>query len=140
LDEEATVIMGEEKEEVLDIRLRLSEFLRTYRDRGGELKYVERIKEMVSLSSKSLVVDWTDLYLYDTRLAQELLNNPEEFLERASEAIRDAVRTIDYEYAETVDRFFLRIRGLGRAKRLRELRLCGSPDKLTTTNHKQVFP
>ncbi len=108
--------------EALDIKMKLSDFLRTYRDRSGELKYVERIKEMISLNSRSLVVDWTDLYLYDTRLAGELLNNPEVFLDQASEAIRDVVRTLDYEYAETAEKFFMRIRGLGKARKLRELR------------------
>ncbi len=109
-------------EEVLDVRERFYEFMRSFRDRHGNYKYRERVRQMITMGQRSLLVDYNDLYLFDTRLSRLLIEKPDEVLRQASEALRDIVQTEAPEYAEEIRRFYVRVRALPRTTPLRRLR------------------
>ncbi len=111
------------QEELVDPKLRFEEFLKTFQDRiTGEFKYRERIRRMVIARMKSLVIDFEDLYMYDSDLARNLVDQPDTMLEALSEAIRSLVAIENVEYAKSVDKFYPRIRGLSNVVRIRDLR------------------
>ncbi len=105
-----------------DPKDKFKEFLRTYKDRYGRLKYHERILSMINLAQKSLIIDWNDLYLYDSRLARLLINEPDRVLKMFKEAIYEIVQQENPTYAEEAQEFFPRIRNLPEVIPLRQLR------------------
>ncbi|MEM0320361.1 MAG: hypothetical protein QXS67_03000 [Candidatus Nezhaarchaeales archaeon] len=89
------------------------EFLKTFVDGKGNFKYEERIRQMIVSGSKSLVVDFDDLLLYSDKLAQGVVDRPREYLEFASIALYDVVKSVNRTYAEKVGRFYARFRRAG---------------------------
>ncbi|MEM1860342.1 MAG: Minichromosome maintenance protein MCM, partial [Metallosphaera sp.] len=59
-----------------DLGERLEEFIRTSRDRDGNLKYLQQINEILAFRKRSLVVDFNEIYQFDEKLATEIINNP----------------------------------------------------------------
>ncbi|ABM80752.1 minichromosome maintenance protein MCM [Hyperthermus butylicus] len=110
------------EEAVLDVKERFYEFIRTYRDRSGQYKYMNRIRQMITMGQKSLVVDYNDLYVFDTKLARLLIDHPDVVLRQAAEAVQDIVTSEAPEYAEGIERFRVRIRALPKTTPLRGLR------------------
>ncbi len=108
--------------EVIDVRERFYEFIRSFRDRNGSYKYRDRLRQMITMGQRSLLVDYNDLYLYDTRLARLLIERPDEVLRQAAEALRDLVQAEAPEYAEEAERFYVRVRALPKTVPLRQLR------------------
>ncbi len=108
-------------EEVVDVRERFYEFIRSFRDRNGNYKYRERLRQMITMGQRSLLVDYNDLYLFDTKLARLLVEKPYEVLRQASEALKDVVESESPEYVEG-KRFYVRIRALPKITPLRRLR------------------
>jgi replicative DNA helicase Mcm len=106
----------------LNVREKFYEFLRTFRDRSGTYKYRERVKHMITLGQRSLVVDYSDLYLFDSKLAQSFIDNPDESLSQAAEALREFVSTEDPAYAERVRKFVVRLRALPRVVPIRRVK------------------
>jgi len=100
----------------------LSEFLKSFKDRHGRLKYKERIKEMILLGKKSLVIDFEDLLEFNPAIADKLIREPDEVLKAFSDAIRNEVSIEDPKYAEEVESFIARIRGIPEKVRIRDLR------------------
>ncbi len=111
-----------EAEEIIDVRERFYEFLRSFRDRYGNYKYQERIKQMITMGQRGLIVDFNDIYIFDTRLAHAFINTPDVALRQASDALREAIVQENPEYAEQVQKFSVRIRGLPRTTPLRKIR------------------
>ena len=107
-------------EDVVDIRERFYEFLRTFRDKTGRYKYRERISQMITMGQKSLLIDYNDLYIFDTRLARLLVEQPDTVLRQASEALKEIVQIEDPNYDTT--RLRVRVRALPRTTPLRSLR------------------
>ncbi|MCX8165158.1 MAG: minichromosome maintenance protein MCM [Acidilobaceae archaeon] len=52
------------------------EFVNSFRDESGELKYKARLQRMVNFGMRSLVVEFGDLYRYDVGLAEALTQKP----------------------------------------------------------------
>ncbi len=100
---------------------KFKDFLRNYRDEAGRFKYLERIRRLINYSQTSLLIDYSDIYRYDTTLAEALVEDPDKVLREAGEAIREIVRVEDPEYAER-RRFTPRILGLYETVGIRELR------------------
>lgn len=98
------------------------EFLRTYRDRKGSLKYRERISTMVNLNQTSLMIDWNDLYLFEPKLALMVINEPEKAIAAAKDAIRELVQQENPSYAAQVEVFMPRFRNLPEVTPIRKLR------------------
>ncbi len=112
-----------EVEELSDPKLRFEEFLKTFQDRvTGRFKYRERIRRMIITGMKSLVIDFEDLYMYDSELARNLINQPDTMLTALSDAIRSLAEIEDPEYVKTVDKFYPRIKGLPNIVRIRDIR------------------
>jgi len=106
--------------DVIDVRDRFYDFLRSYKDRNGRYKYRERIRQMITMGQKSLVIDYNDLYLFDTKVARLLIERPDEVLHHATEALREIIEVEAPEYSS--QRLHVRIRALPYTLPLRRLR------------------
>ncbi|RLF15559.1 MAG: Minichromosome maintenance protein MCM [Thermoprotei archaeon] len=97
------------------------EFLRSFKDATGRVKYRERIRRMILLRQRSLIIDFPDLMAYDRSLATSLLESPSEYIPALDRAITEVVKLDDMEYASSVT-FHARLRALPETVPLRELR------------------
>ena len=61
---------------------------------------------------RSLLVDFHDLYTFDTDFAEKILSNPEDYIGYLESAALLKLRIRDPEYAEKVKRLHIRFRGL----------------------------
>ncbi|MCW4020559.1 MAG: minichromosome maintenance protein MCM [Candidatus Bathyarchaeota archaeon] len=75
-------------------------------------KYRQRISQMALSDATSLVLDFEDLLVADSQLAEGLLAAPEEYLEHGNNAAFNQLQIQDPEYAD-------KVRDLGVALRLR---------------------
>ncbi len=117
-----TLPLTEEEQPTLDVKASFYEFLRSYRSEDGTYKYRERIRQIPVLGLKSLIVDFNDLYRFNTRLARVFLDQPDIALPQASEAVRDLLEQEAPEALEVVPRITVRIRGLPYSTPIRRLR------------------
>jgi replicative DNA helicase Mcm len=85
-----------EELETVDPQEQFQEFFKTE-------KYRQRISQMAVAGKTSLVVDFEDLLTFDQRLAEELLEKPEEYLRYANNAAYQQLRIEDLEYAEKLE-------------------------------------
>ncbi|MEM0113974.1 MAG: hypothetical protein QW253_05205, partial [Metallosphaera sp.] len=60
----------------IDYGQRFEEFLREAKDKDGSLKYIKQVNEIIAFRKRSLVVDFSDLYQHDEKLASEIINSP----------------------------------------------------------------
>lgn len=98
------------------------EFLRSFRTEMEEQKYRKRLSQMALTGSKSLIIDFEDLMAFDSELAREIVNNPDEALRYANASVLEQMRVEDPEYAEQAGEFFVRFRGLPERLSLRRIR------------------
>lgn len=110
------------KLETIDVKEKFYEFLKAFRGKDGSYKYLERVRQMITMGQKSLIVDFDDLYIFDNRIARLLIDQPDEVLRQAAEALREVVYQEAPEYVEEVKRFYIRVRGLPKVVPLRRLR------------------
>ncbi len=75
-------------------------------------KYRKKIGEMAIDESESIVVDFDDLLVYDSELAENLIKNPDGYLRYAEQAALAQLRIEASEYAETVEKVTVRFRKL----------------------------
>ncbi|MCC6042453.1 MAG: minichromosome maintenance protein MCM [Candidatus Verstraetearchaeota archaeon] len=99
-----------------------AEFFKSFADSKGNLKYRERIRQMIVSGFKSLVIDFDDLLLYDDSLAKGVVDRPREYVEYASIALYEAVKSESRAFAEKVGRFHARFRGAGDLVSIRRVR------------------
>ncbi len=76
-------------------------------------KYRQRISQMAINGATSLVLDFNDLLIIDSMLAEGLLEKPEEFFEYGNNAAFDQLQIQDPEYAERVKEHGVKIRVRG---------------------------
>ncbi len=99
----------------------LKEFLRAFRDKDGNLKYSERIKEMVK-GKNSLLVDYIDFSTFNPVLAKELTTNPDEVLAAFRRAVLEKLEQTQPDYAKEIsDSIKVRIGNYTVPKGLREI-------------------
>jgi replicative DNA helicase Mcm len=86
-------------------------------------KYRQRISQMAVSGSTSIIMDFEDLLAFDQRLAETLLEKPDEYSRHASNAAYDQLRIEDPEYAEKLEAKTVtaRIVGLLETAQLRKL-------------------
>lgn len=88
-------------------------------------KYRERLSRMAIAGSTSLIVDFEELLAVETKLAESLLEKPDEYLEHANRAALAQLQIEEPEYAEkiseTVEKVTVRFRGLPESTPLRVL-------------------
>lgn len=70
------------------------EFLKSYKDENGELKYRIEISQIPVTGSKSVIVDYPNLERYDTDLSTSLVKQPDLFLDAFESA---AIETLNIE-------------------------------------------
>ena len=103
-----------EELEVLDPQEHLQDFFK-------KEKYRQRISQMGVVGKTSIVVDFEDLNAFDQELAEELLENPDEYFEYADNAAYAQLRIEDPEYAEKTEVVTVRIVRLMETGQLRKL-------------------
>ena len=84
-------------------------------------KYRERLSVMAVSGKKSFVVDFDELLAAETKLAQQLLDNPDEYFEYANRAAKAQLQIEEPEYAEEIGNVTVRFLGLPEATPLRIL-------------------
>ena len=88
----------------------------------GQPKYEERIAAIPLEGSRSLVVDFFDLYELDVDLAAELLNAPDDILLSLSKAAYKKLQMRDREYANEVGELHVRVSSLPDETSVRDVR------------------
>ena len=111
-----------EESSAVDVRERFKEFIRSFRDKNGRLKYNERLRSMILLGQRSLIIDFIDLLVYDQLLAKMVIDNPTITLKAASQAVKELVQQENREYAEHIGEFFVRFRNLPETIPIRSLK------------------
>jgi replicative DNA helicase Mcm len=77
-----------------DFLNRFKDFLRNYMDRRTKtFKYRERLMQMAIMGQKSLIIDFSDLTIYDRQLAHFIEDQPDIALEAASRAIKELMES-----------------------------------------------
>jgi replicative DNA helicase Mcm len=84
-------------------------------------KYRQRISQMVIAGRESITIDFMDLFAFDQRLAERLMEKPDAFLQHASNAAYEQLGIEDSEYAQKLDKVTVRIAQLLGKEQLRKL-------------------
>jgi len=84
-------------------------------------KYRERISSMAVSGNKSFVVDFDELLASEPKLAQLLMDKPDDYLEYANRAAKAQLQIEEPEYAEETKTITVRFCGLPEATPLRVL-------------------
>ncbi|MGB9713818.1 MAG: minichromosome maintenance protein MCM [Candidatus Bathyarchaeales archaeon] len=104
-----------EEIEVADPQERFLELFKTE-------KYRQRISQLAVSGKTSLIVEFEDVLAFDQRLADELLEKPDEYIEKhACNAAYQQLAIEDAEYAKKVEKVSVRIVGLLEVTPLRKL-------------------
>lgn len=91
---------------------KIQDFFRAFKTESNEYKYRKKLAEIALDNKKSLIVDFDDLLSFDSDLAKQLIDNPDEFLEYASRAAWAQMKIEDPEYAEQIEKIAVRLRKL----------------------------
>ncbi|WP_461865262.1 LAGLIDADG family homing endonuclease [Thermococcus sp.] len=76
-----------------DMIERYVRFFREYVDDEGKEVYINKLRDLLTITPKrSLPIDWMHLNSYDPELANELIENPEESINAAEDAIQIVLR------------------------------------------------
>jgi len=79
-----------DREEMIE---RYARFFREYVDDEGKEVYINKLRDLLTITPKrSLPIDWMHLNSYDPELANELIENPEESVSAAEDAIQIVLR------------------------------------------------
>jgi len=84
-------------------------------------KYRQRISQTAITGRESITVDFEELFAFDQRLAERLLEKPDEFLHHADNASYAQLGIEDSEYAEKIEKVTVRIVQLLGKEQLRKL-------------------
>jgi replicative DNA helicase Mcm len=84
-------------------------------------KYWGKLNEIALHDKTSLVVDFEDILLFDTSMAKDVIEKPDETLFTLSKAARSQMGMVDPEYAH--DKIFVRITNLPSKISLRDIRV-----------------
>lgn len=111
-----------EREELVGLKEKFHNFLKGFKRGDGSYKYMDRLREALSQGSKSIVLDFQDLNVYDRSLARLVIEKPRESLEALSTAATEVATRIAPDIMVEIGRLNVRIRGLLRSVKIRELR------------------
>ena len=103
-----------EEMEITDPQERFQNFFKTE-------EYRQRLSQMAMGGRTSVIVAFEDLLAFDQKLAEELLEKPEEYLKHASNAAFAQLQIEDPEYAERIPLVDVRLVGLLEVAPLRKL-------------------
>lgn len=103
-----------EEMEIADPQERFQNFFKTE-------EYRKRLSQMAMSGRTSVIVAFEDLLAFDQKLAEELLDKPEEYLKHASNAAFAQLQIEDPEYADRIPLVDVRLVGLLEVAPLRKL-------------------
>lgn len=103
-----------EEMEIADPQERFQNFFKTE-------EYRKRLSQMAMGGRTSVIVAFEDLLAFDQKLAEELLDKPEEYLKHASNAAFAQLQIEDPEYADRIPLVDVRLVGLLEVAPLRKL-------------------
>ena len=104
---------------------RFREFFQAYQDENGRYVYVEQVQKMSLEGLLSLFVNYDDLLRFDPVSAKKLLEEPEDTIKAADDALVEVLDIEDHIYAtsdETAGLFHVRFSNLPDLVNLRRLR------------------
>ena len=78
------------------------DFLKSFKDERGELKYRIQISQLPSRGGRSVIVDYPDLLSYNTDLATSLIREPDLFLKSFDDAAFETLSIENPVYADSV--------------------------------------
>ena len=84
-------------------------------------KYREKISQMAIQGKESFTVDFEELFAFDQKLAETLLEKPDDYLQHANNAAYAQLGIEDREYAEKTQKITVRITQLLGREQLRKL-------------------
>ncbi len=84
-------------------------------------KYRQRISQMAIAGRESITIDFEDLFAFDQRLAERLMEKPDDFLAHADSAAYAQLGIEDAEYAGKIERVTVRVVQLLGKEQLRRL-------------------
>jgi len=84
-------------------------------------KYRQKISQMAITGRESITVDFEELFAFDQRLAERLLEKPDDFLQHADNAVYAQLGIEDAEYAGKIEKVTVRIVKLLGKEQLRKL-------------------
>ncbi|MEX2720147.1 MAG: LAGLIDADG family homing endonuclease [Candidatus Wukongarchaeota archaeon] len=113
---------GEEEETISATLESFTEFFKEFEDENGNKRYFEAIKRLSLEDKRSLEIDLMDLMTYDSELADQLLENPDNYIPYAKAAIKELVKIEDPSHAERVKEFHARFFNSTERVNLRALR------------------
>ena len=93
-----------------------------FRDDAGLFKLRDRIERMPLEEIRSLIIDFNDVRVFDPSLAELVEDNPEQFINAASTAVKNVMKVVDPDYYKKVDRFHARFRNPPEKLALRKIR------------------
>ncbi|MBI2126427.1 MAG: minichromosome maintenance protein MCM [Thaumarchaeota archaeon] len=97
-------------------------FLKSFRDSAGNYKYRDRVSQMVATNSNSLVVDFDDISMENTELAESIIKEPDTSLPKFDDALYQVLYTENPRYAENIrNHQHVRIRALPDRVPLRQI-------------------
>lgn len=106
---------------IVEIEELTSKFLRGFKDDEGHVKYEKRISEVIVNKSRSLKIDFQDLYSYDTVLGRGILQDPKPYVEAFQRNAFSILRMRSPEYADYVKTINVRFRDLPIGTQLRKI-------------------
>ncbi|MCH2380668.1 MAG: minichromosome maintenance protein MCM [Nitrososphaerales archaeon] len=100
----------------------LVRFIKNFKDKSNVLKYQEALSQMVYHNSKSLIVDYEDLLIFDDDLSTILIERPDEVLSEFNSATYKSLYSVHPEYAESIKNDIqVRLRSLPEQVPLRDI-------------------
>ncbi len=102
------------REDTVDPQERFLEFLK-------QEKYRQRISQMAIQGKESFSVDFEELFAFDQKLAETLLEKPDEYLQHADNAAYAQLSIEDREYSEKTPKITVRVVQLLGREQLRKL-------------------
>ncbi len=96
-------------------------FIEGFRDEKDEVKYEQSLSEMAVKGQKSIIIEFRDVYSFDTELARQILDNPDDHIPHLDIAAFSKLRMRDPIYADEIKGVHVRFRGLPTETLLRRI-------------------
>ncbi|MFX1452384.1 MAG: minichromosome maintenance protein MCM [Promethearchaeota archaeon] len=83
---------------ITDPLKRFESFFSEFVDENNEKKYRDLIRSLALQNKKSLIINFNDLFKFDSQLARELIIKPDEYIKIASDGIKNVLKEVDIDY------------------------------------------
>ncbi|ARM75686.1 minichromosome maintenance protein MCM [Acidianus manzaensis] len=104
-----------------DIAEEFENFVKNFKE-NNNYKYLNQINEMIAYRKKSLIVDFSDLYSFNEKIASEIIANPIYTLQILDDKLLKIIEEIDPTYSSEIERVNVRLINIPRVIELRKIR------------------